>query len=571
MRKVYQTPVSHPSQSWQFAQWDNEMAAMEEKYRNYAGPPPAKSEAKPLRDVAPLRSDYDAALSDLGAVIEAGDADEELAGIDAEMNDVETLRSLRESTYVRHVKNRSGDIVDEDAFRRGYEAREQLRDDTLDIAFKLHSVGRKAFADKDNPVAFVVCPMTGRFHVLPNVMGRKIFPTVAAQKRSKMVAALELLLRQKGHKFDQFVTFTWGKRCTVRKLRGVFKRMHRRISKLNSEPFMKQYGASFIFRASEIGGLLGKDGELIRDENGEITFHPHAHVLMHLDHWLPPKKMAALTKQIDRFWGGAWWQIDGAIEKVREACKYCAKPADLRKMNGFELVELDDALFRLHLVQPLGELREQIAARREACLTIKRETRVVVEDGQKVRRCVPVVMPDWNARKRNRLPDPKVKERAARRAKYRNCVERHKANPDKAQYLGMEWRQGDLFRSHDNLLTWNPYEAETAKEKPFKHKPVIRNRVIARLSPAPYFDRVVSPALLVWNFDAEGLEEINALPFVRDAVEAVREKVEASRARALRDGGPKMSVHVSAVTVRPRERDSFSPPLPRTHEPAFSS
>lgn len=572
---IQKTAVPVGCSEWQFAQWDRDMAKMQARYRYYGNDPDGllrevkRSPRHSAPDV-PTVPLHDLAIDELGRIIEVGDADEQLSVPSASAVQVEELHEFRESTYVRHCRNRAGEVITEEAFQKGRAAREQLREDTLDIAFKLESAGRRAFADPKSPVAFIVCPETGRFHILPSVLGRKIFPTVAAAKRARLVAALELLLRTKEHKHDLFLTFSWGKRCLVGQLRDVFRALHRRLSKLNAEPFMKHFGAKFIFRASEIGSLTDDAGAEVRDDLGRILYHPHAHVLMHLERFLPRPQMAALTRKIGQFWGGAWWGIDGAIEKVREACKYTAKPADLRRLSGPELVALDDALFRLHLVQPLGALRDQIRARRESCLTVKRERRAVFADGKREMKTVPVVIPDWNARKRHRRPDPAAAERVKRRAERALLAASIKTAG--VVFDGEREIQGDLFAKT------RPAEPPVPPPEPqgdAKGRPVMRNRIVARLSPAPYFDRVVAPALLIWNFDAEGLEEIRNLPFVRPALEAVRERIAAARREAYRPARGQVSVHTSPVTVQPRlpalcRSDAWAPAGPPL-VPAFAA
>lgn len=542
----------------------------------------------------------------------------------------EEIHGIRESAYVRHCRNRAGDVMDAKAYEESAAAREQLADDTLTMAFKLQSVGRRAFADPAAPVAMIVCPLTGRFHVMPNVAARKIFPTVAAAKRAKTVLALELLLSRPEHEHDLFWTFTMGTRPTVDRLRAAFRALHRKLSKLNAEPFMREAGASFIFRTSEVGSLtkwVRKDtGEHVhildreragdkkwwriqpadrlrksekvwirrkdlreaehRDESGAFTYHPHAHCLMHLERKIDDARMATLTGQIRDWWGSAWCGLAGGIRKVREVTKYCAKPADLRLLSGHELAALDDALLRLHLVQPMGELRDQIRARREACLIIKRETRIVGEGCDRRPEKVLVVLPDWNARKKRRYQfglkeaeriaarakaDPRAVPaemldhakkllRAETRRKIREETARLRAEFD-ANFSDAKPTQGDLFAPP----TQNAEKpTENAQEPAPGTRPVIRNRVVARLSPAPYFDQVSTPALLVWNFDgsAEALAEIQARPFVAEVIAATRERVARARASLV-------SVHTSPVTVRdPRpgflpglcRRDAWPPP-----------
>ncbi len=550
----------------------------------------------------PPRYDYEHALSELGEICELSDADDSYEPSEAER--IAGLRMFRESSYTKHCKNRAGEIVDVETFQKAYEAREQSRDDTLDMAFKIQAAGGVAFADPKNPVGFIVCPFTGRFHALPNVRARKIFPTVAAAKRARLLLALEFLLRQPGHEDDLFFTLTWAKRCPIWELRNTFAAMQRRLSKLNGQKFMKVAGAQFIFRTSEIGGMTyrvqASTGRRItktkknsakgatvevrfmdegksapwrriasrdieekehRDDRGLWQFHPHLHALLHLSRPLNPAEMADLTRLIGQFWGEGWWGIDGKIEKVRECCKYVGKPADIRRMTGPELLQLDDALFGLHLVQPLGELRDQIRTRRESCLKLAREIRTFTDNGEKYREKVIVLQPDWNARKEHRrkpAPPEKLGEFIGPRlpGMEANHAAVMFATPEELAEIGRRqtYAQAELFAVPVEEIHEAPAAASTRPHCLF------RNRVVARLSPAPYFDRISTPALWVWDYEntPEALRQLRALPFIAPMIAAVEPQIAEAR-RRLASG----HVHTSPETVRLRPG-----PLPGLCDPA---
>jgi hypothetical protein len=532
---------------------------------------------------------YDKALDALGHVVEVGDADEELTEIHPSDRHIESINSIRESTYVRHCRNRAGEVISEEAFVKSKEARERLQDSTLDMAFKMRSAGRDPFARADTPTGFIVCPFTGRFHVMAKVKARAIFPTVAAAKRAKMIAALELILRQGRHKYDLMCTFTGGQRVPLEpayhgpclpqkikvcglsfkiemgkagwKVRLAIRVIQRRISKLQGEEFMKAFGAQFIFRSSELGSLVDQCGNVKRDENGYLTVHPHAHAILHLDRYLGGNRMAALTRRIGAYWGHHW-DVGKALENVREACKYPFKPGETDKLTGEEICHLDDALFRLHRVQPLGELREQIAARRESVLTVKRERRMVrSKDGKPKSAVVPVVISDWNGRKPDRKKKAKpVSDRCNLEAKqnqrnYAGCEQAldRMLTPAEARELGRvgvgETRElikreasnaGTGLESPETTLPWSQRVAGETSPSP------VANRIVARLSPAPYFDRVSRPALMVWNYDGN-FRALRNQPFVMPALVAV--------ARQVRAGAKSLSVHTSPVTVRGSQPD----------------
>ena len=86
-----------------------------------------------------------------------------------------------------------------------------------------------------------------------------------------------------------------------------------------------------------------------------------------------------------------------------------------------------------------------------------------------------------------------------------------------------------------------------AAEKEARTQGRINNRVCARLGPAPYFDRITRPALLVWNFDGD-YSALRQHAFVREYAEAVRPLIERAEA-ALRADPTQHSVHTSHLTA----------------------
>ena len=121
--------------------------------------------------------------SELDAQIEA-DAQ---AAADREQETREEIFAQRESTFIRHVKNRAGRIVSAEAAAKAHEARAQLDEDSIDMALKLESVGRPAFGS--GPQAWLVGAVSGEIKPLINIRKRAILPAAAAQKRAPMVNA----------------------------------------------------------------------------------------------------------------------------------------------------------------------------------------------------------------------------------------------------------------------------------------------------------------------------------------------------------------------------------------------
>jgi hypothetical protein len=144
--------------------------------------------------------------------------------------------------------------------------------------------------------------------------------------------------------------FTSGDRVTLEGVRERIEWLHRRLSKLNAEPFMKAAGG-IVFRSTELG-------EVARDEFGASNFHVHAHTIVSFREELSREGWTSLLKAVRSFWT-FHFSDSKKIHQSREACKDVVKPGDLDQLTGRELVVLHRQLFRLSLVQPLGELQKQ--------------------------------------------------------------------------------------------------------------------------------------------------------------------------------------------------------------------
>jgi hypothetical protein len=93
-----------------------------------------------------------------------------------------------------------------------------------------------------------------------------------------------------------------------------------------------------------------------------------------------------------------WWKHHFAdskqIHQAREACKYVVKPGDLDKLTAPELAQLHHQLFRLHMVQCLGNLKEQKKQLEET-----RTRLVMLHEGLESRW---KIVPDWNGERGKR-------------------------------------------------------------------------------------------------------------------------------------------------------------------------
>lgn len=466
--------------------------------------------------------------------------------------------AFRESEFVRHSRNRTGETLSLEAAEKRDEARALLDKQTKDLALALVSEGIQAFQPETAPKASIVDPFTGkRLDLLP-VRRVNFLPSVAQQRRSGMIAHLEAFLEK--HPKTELVTFTRGPRLTVEtaeELREAIAAFHRRLSRFAASPLCQEFGFEILYRATELG-------EVKPWPEGGLSVHIHAHTFARFHRVLGSEETTRFNKAVWAAWG-AHWDFGKTVYKAREACKYPIKPADLEALRNEDVSLLFNALRGMKLVQPMGELRLTIRDRFAAALKGRRWK---TKEGLDLR-----FRPDWNAQPRKKkkakkrllklsaLPVylwKKIIDRTAaaiaeadlkRRAALKSIVARRnqvlagflqrrpsfeakrRQEAVKAKKTAFALKSAlFLFFWFTSARTTDAIRAARAKAAASRHlrKP-IENQIVARLAAAHYFDRVSRPALLVWNYDGN-LASLTGHKFVAECVAAVEGQVEAARA-----------------------------------------
>lgn len=468
--------------------------------------------------------------------------------------------AYRESEFVKHSRNRSGETLTLDAAAKRDEARALVNRQTKDLALALVSEGIPAFMPDTAPKASIVCPMTGaRIDPLP-VRRVNFLPAVAQQRRSGMITHLEAFLER--YPNTQMVTFTRGPRLIVHdadELREALGAFHRRLSNLNKGWLMRRFGFELAFAATELGTVE----PLV---SGGLSVHIHAHTFGRFTKPLHRAQERCFYCLMLPHWG-AVWDFGKTVYKAREACKYPVKPSDLDKLSNEDVALLFHALRGMKMVRPLGELRTTIRDRVAAAIKGRRWK---VQKGRETALELQF-RPDWNTQPRKKK---KVKKRLfhlsalpvyvwkklidranaaiaetlmQRRAALRAIVARRaevlagllQRRPSfeakrrriaakskiKAKCLQAAlW----LFFWFTSARTTDAIKAARAKAAASKHlrKP-IQNQIVARLAAAAYFDRISRPALLVWNYDGN-LAALTSHLFVAEVVAATEAQVKAA-------------------------------------------
>lgn len=209
----------------------------------------------------------------------------------------------------------------------------------------------------------------------PKFRNSCFLPYMASQQRGKMLKALEHYLSC--NPFARMWTFTSGKRVGIGGIRKRCQWLHRRLSKLNKWMKTENLGLELVFRSTEFGTPEGEktEGHFERDESGEVLFHVHAHCLVRLTGNKPftKERWAATLEKVWKYWGYHW--DDGkSVRDARELCKYVSKPGALLGLEDWELLALYRETNSLRLVQPLGQLRDEIRSRKERKMRLEKVT-----------------------------------------------------------------------------------------------------------------------------------------------------------------------------------------------------
>lgn len=317
----------------------------------------------------------------------------------------EQIRATQaERTLTGLVRAESGQPAGE-KFTRQQRERATLLEQSHALAQSLEAAGVPAYRHDDTALwIYWVC--SGEWQELAKFRRICFLPAVAAQVRSAKLAALEFFIQK--NPFCRFWTFTSGPRVALPQLRARIEWLHRKLNALNK--FLRlNYSVELVFRSTELGTLEFDDlgnargeqnaGRIETDQEGNPLFHPHAHcVVQSLRGPVPKGEWQKMFSAIWDFWrdddggqlnwdGGRRGQ-SGVIRNARECCKYVTKPGDLLRLTPAQLAGTQAALSGLKLVQPLGELKKEIATRRAEK---KRLIRQPTPDGCVWRECF-----DWN-------------------------------------------------------------------------------------------------------------------------------------------------------------------------------
>jgi hypothetical protein len=267
---------------------------------------------------------------------------------------------------------KSGKQVPIDVWNKRQARQNKLTEQSHDVAQKLEVEGFGAYVESDLTLVGLHSGLSKPVESFRNIT---FIPAVAKMRRAPEVKFVQYSL-QKYPKARAW-TITSGKRVIIPKrkiahmgpisdmaaeiydadhnagiarARDTFKRMARKISRLNSEDFMKECGAVFSYRASEMG-------EVVETEQG-LSIHPHIHAVLVLENGpIQKHRWSKLLQRIQAYLG-AYSKDCGLIKNPREFVKYCVKPDDLTELSSASIADLYQVTRNLRMHQPLGPFRK---------------------------------------------------------------------------------------------------------------------------------------------------------------------------------------------------------------------
>lgn len=398
-----------------------------------------------------------------------------------------------QADYDAVCSNLTGSIVPDLAVESARNRRDSQADLSIELARALESTGR--FGDKrfyhgaNHPDSVTVIGIeSGAILPIPPLRRVNFFPAVAASNRAKMLRDIEhfILCLPESRKAAMF-TITSGKRVPNHPiyLRQGIQDFHRWLSKVAACPAFKRWGVRMEWRASEFGTPSANPETML------LEWHLHAHCLVTVPANMSRRQRGKMRR---KFWSvfRVNWDDAGNIRNPREFVKYPVKDADLtRVLRDFgpgALADFFEAVRGLHIVQPMGELRERRRFYRDRARRITAFSRL---DGRTLEETG-----DWNAAKRP-LNGPN-RNRKRLREMAESLATAQQFDRQTADRLAENARLADeIAQTDEGNARLNGMESGNKRA----NRPI--NRVIALLAPAPYGGPICEPGVVVWGFNGD--------------------------------------------------------------------
>ena len=276
-----------------------------------------------------------------------------------------------QGSFEEFCARKQGIQVPIDAWNKTQDRLNKLEAQSYELADKLESQGISAYVEND---LTIIGLNTGMHKPVHNFRNITFLPSVAKMRRAPEVKFVQYSLQDYPHARNWTITsgprvrilkpktsqlgvlsemaseiFEADHQASIVNAREKFREMTRKISRLNSEDFMKECGAQFVYWTKEYG-------EVTEDEES-ISIHPHLHAVLILKKGMIQRHR--WTELLSRISGylGTYSRDCGIIRNPREFVKYCVKPEDLTKLSAVGVASLYQVHKSMRMNQPLGVFR----------------------------------------------------------------------------------------------------------------------------------------------------------------------------------------------------------------------
>lgn len=182
------------------------------------------------------------------------------------------------------------------------------------------------------------------------------------ERRAATLRALDFFLSR--HPFCRAWTFTSPNTAPASDLRDLAQSMARKLTALNRD-LSKFHGVEIVFRSTEF--------DPSKDSAEPTRYNVHAHCVMHSRAgFILKKRRAKIAAAVASMWDGTWTESNTITP--RDFTRYPITPRNVLALPADELRHVAEALKSLKTARPLGTLRDEIRARREAGKTLRRVT-----------------------------------------------------------------------------------------------------------------------------------------------------------------------------------------------------
>lgn len=320
-------------------------------------------------DISKITPEQNLVLDDRGEIHEVGDSwEDDRYYMPPEQSDthpeilaaLETLDLERRINYpvkrfLQFAENQTGVYVDEETRQDDAKNQNDRLKASYIIAQKMIACGIPAFSESETTL-YYVGQHTRAVEKIPRFRRCNFLPVVAYEKRAKRLNNFKYFLSLEQNSFCYDGVITSGERCSFNKIINRKKQMEEEMKAVSKERWFSSV-AEFVLKSFECTVSDKKTDEIQRDDNGNLTFHPHFHFVIRLKRYQTKKKYAVFCEKFRSMFKGKT-DINEQIQRPEEFLKYLLKTNDLIRIKNSEFADFFNLMFKKQLVFACGTFAE---------------------------------------------------------------------------------------------------------------------------------------------------------------------------------------------------------------------